>query len=245
MATAADGRFLAGGHALLPALKLRLDHPTDLIDLGAIAELNGVTKAGGILTIGAMTPHAEVANSGVVRACIPALANLAAGIGDPQVRNRATLGGSVAGNPTADYPAALLGLGATIHTDLRRIAADDFFVGTSKTALGKGEIVTAVAFPVPEKAAYAKFSGLASRYAIAGVFVGRSSKGVRVAVTGAGPCVFRHLDMERALAAEFAPRAIEGLRILVAGLRSDLHASAEYRAQLIGVMARRAIAACV
>ena len=245
MAKATDGRYLAGGHALLPLLKHRLDHPSDLIDLGAIAELKGMAVAGGMLTIGAMTTHAEVTNSDVVRASIPALADLAAGIGDPQVRNRATLGGSVAGSgPTADYPAALLGLGATIHTDRRQIEADDFFIGTSKPVLGKGEIVIAVAFPVPEKAAYVKFPGLASRYPLAGVFVGKFLNGVRVAVTGAGPCVFRHPDMERALATDFAPGAIEGLRIPVAGLRSDLHASAEYRAHLVGVVARRAVAAC-
>ena len=242
---AGDGVFLAGGQTLLPILKLRLANPSDVVDLGGIAELKRITVDGDTVTIGAMTPHAEVAGSADVRAKIPALADLAESIGDPQVRNRGTIGGSIANNdPAADYPAAVVGLGATVHTNARTIAADDFFTGILETALNDGEIITAVSFPVPDKAAYQKFGNPASRYAIVGVMLSSGSAGVRVAVTGAGPCVFRQGDMESALAGSFSADAVAGVTVSADGLNSDIHASAEYRAHLVGVMAKRAVAAC-
>ena len=191
-----------------------------------------------------MTRHAEVAESPEVQKAIPALAKLAGGIGDPMVRNRGTIGGSIANNdPAADYPSAVLGLGATVHTSKRNIPGDEFFTGMFETALEPGEMVTAVTFPVPEKAAYMKFPNPASRYAIVGVFVSKTGGNVRVAVTGAGPCVFRAEEMEKALAKDFSPKAIEGIKLSAADLNADIHASADYRAHLIGVMARRAVAA--
>lgn len=242
---AGDGAFLAGGHTLLPILKLRLANPSDVVDLGGIAELKGITVDGDTVTIGAMTPHAEVAGSADVRTKIPALADLAESIGDPQVRNRGTIGGSIANNdPAADYPAAVVGLGATVHTNARTIAADDFFTGILETALKDGEIITAVSFPVPDKAAYQKFANPASRYAIVGVMLSSGPAGVRVAITGAGTCVFRQGDMESALAGSFSADAIAGVTVSADGLNSDIHASAEYRAHLVGVMAKRAVAAC-
>jgi carbon-monoxide dehydrogenase medium subunit len=238
-----DGLLLAGGQTLLSAMKLRLSAPSDLVDLAAVDALKGIEVKGDALVVGAMTTHAEVAVQGHE---IPALAALASGIGDAQVRNRGTIGGSIANNdPAADYPAALVGLGASIETSRRRIAADDFFTGMFETALDKDEIVTAVHFPKPETAAYAKFPNPASRFAIVGVMVARRAAEVRVAVTGAGPCVFRVQAMEKALSSEFSPKAIEGVTIPADGLNDDLHASAEYRAHLIGVMARRAVAAAV
>ncbi len=241
---AGEGKLVAGGMSLIPTLKLRLAQPSDLIDLGAIADLKGISEDGGNIVIGAMTTHAEVAGNATVKAKIPALADLAEGIGDVQVRNRGTLGGSIAHNdPAADYPGGLVGLGATVRTNNREIAADDFFTGMFETALADGEIVTAVAFPVPDKAAYAKFANPASRYAIVGVLVSQGAGGVRVAVTGAGPSVFRVPEMETALASNFAAAAIEGISVPADGLNSDIHASAEYRAHLVGVMARRAVAA--
>jgi len=245
MKGAGDGTFLAGGQTLLPILKLRLANPSDVVDLGGIAELKGITVDGDTVTIGAMTPHAEVAGSADVRAKIPALADLAESIGDLQVRNRGTIGGSIANNdPAADYPAAVVGLGATVHTNARTIAADDFFTGLLETALNDGEIITAVSFPVPDKAAYQKFGNPASRYAIVGVMLSSGSAGVRVAITGAGPCVFRQGDMERALADSFSADAVAGVTVSADGLNSDIHASAKYRAHLVGVMAKRAVAAC-
>lgn len=242
---AGDGVFLAGGQTLLPILKLRLANPSDVVDLVGIAELKGITVDGDTVTIGAMTPHAEVAGSADVRAKIPALADLAESIGDLQVRNRGTIGGSIANNdPAADYPAAVVGLGATVHTNARTIAADDFFTGILETALNDGEIITAVSFPVPDKAAYQKFANPASRYAIVGVMLSSGSVGVRVAITGAGPCVFRQGDMESALAGSFSADAIAGVTVSADGLNSDIHASAEYRAHIVGVMAKRAVAAC-
>ena len=241
---AGEGKLVAGGMSLIPTLKLRLAQPSDLIDLGAIADLKGISEEGGNIVIGAMTTHAEVAGNATVKAKNPALADLAEGIGDVQVRNRGTLGGSIAHNdPAADYPGGLVGLGATVRTNKREIAADDFFTGMFETALAEDEIVTAVAFPVPEKAAYAKFPNPASRYAIAGVLVSQGAGGVRVAVTGAGPSVFRVPEMETALASNFSAAAIEGISVPADGLNSDIHASAEYRAHLVGVMARRAVAA--
>lgn len=242
---AADGRFLAGGMTLIPTLKQRLASPSDLVDLGAIQEIRGIRVDGKSVRIGAMTPHAAVAHSAEVRKAIPALADLADGIGDPQVRNRGTIGGSIANNdPAADYPGAVVALGATVHTSRRTIAADEFFKGMFETALESGEILTAVSFPVPEKAAYAKFPNPASRYALVGVFVAKTGSGVRVAVTGAGPCVFRATDLEKALTANFSADALKGVKIAADDLNSDIHAAADYRAHLIGVMARRAVAAC-
>ncbi len=241
-----DGSFLAGGQTLLPTLKQRLASPSDLVDLAGIDDLHGISVDGDAITIGAMMRHADVAASVDVRAKIPALATLAGDIGDRQVRNRGTLGGAVANNdPAADYPAACLALGATIVTNAREIAADSFFTGLFETALDDGELVTAVRFPAADKAAYVKFKNPASRYAIVGVFVAQTSGGVQLAVTGAGAGgVFRVPEMEAALAADFSPTALEDIVIPEDDLNSDIHASAEYRAHLVGVMARRAVAAC-
>jgi aerobic carbon-monoxide dehydrogenase medium subunit len=239
-----EAKLLAGGMTLLPTLKQRLAQPSALVDLGAVAELKGIKAEGGGLTIGAMTTHAEVAHSAEVKRTIPALAVLAEGIGDPQVRNRGTIGGSISNaDPAADYPAGLVGLGATVITNKRKIAADDFFKGLFETALGDGEIVTAVSFPKPEKAGYAKFPNPASRYAMVGVFVAKTGGGVRVAVTGAGPSVFRVADMEKALAGSFSPDAVKAIKVASKNLNSDMHGSAEYRAHLVSVMAARAVAA--
>ena len=239
-----EAKLLAGGMTLLPTLKQRLAKPSDLIDLGGIAELKGIKRDGNALVIGAMTRHIEVAESAEVRKAIPALALLAGMIGDPAVRNRGTIGGSVANNdPAADYPAALVALGATVTTNQRKLAAEQFFTGMFETALAASEIVTSVSFPIPEKANYQKFRNPASRYAIVGVFVARTKDGVRVAVTGAGPAVFRQKEMESALAKNFAADAIKDVKQSASGLNADIHASAEYRAHLVGVMARRAVAA--
>ncbi len=243
---AEDGKLLAGGMTLLASLKLRLARPSALIDLADIAELKGIHWDDEILTIGALSRHAEVAESRIARQAIPALARLAGHIGDPQVRNRGTLGGAIANaDPAADYPAALLGLNATVHTDRRRIAADEFFLDLFETALEPNEIITGVGFPLPRRAAYIKFPNPASRYAIVGVMVADTPVGTRVAVTGAGPCVFRVAEMEQALADDFRPEALNGIRIDPDGLNQDLHASAEYRAHLVTVMARRAVTACL
>ena len=240
-----EAKLVAGGMTLIPTLKLRLAKPSDLVDLAAIASLRGITDAGDALVIGAMTRHAEVERSPVVKQAIPALAAMAGMIGDPAVRNRGTIGGSISNNdPAADYPAALVALGATVQTTKRQIGAEDFFTGIFETALEPGEIVTAVRFPKTQSACYQKFRNPASRYAIVGVFVARTPGGVRVAVTGAGPCVFRVPAMEAALARSFVPEAIKDITIPQDGLNSDIHASAEYRAHLVGVMARRAVAGC-
>ena len=242
---AEEAKLVAGGMTLIPTLKQRLAKPSDLVDLGAIGNLKGISLDGDTLVIGAMTRHAEVNRSAVVKGAIPALAALAGLIGDPAVRNRGTIGGSIANNdPAADFPAALVSLGATVVTAKRQIAGDDFFTGMFETALGQDEIITAVRFPKPQAAAYQKFKNPASRYAIVGVFVARTAGGVRVAVTGAGPCVFRVPEMEAALARSFTADAIKDIAISDDGLNSDIHASAEYRAHLVNVMARRAVAAC-
>ena len=239
-----DVKLLAGGQSLIAAMKLRLSAPTDLIDLGGIKELTGIRVEDTAITIGAMTRHVEVAQSKDVLARIPALASLAGEIGDRMVRNMGTLGGSLAHNdPVADYPAAVLGLGGTIRTNKREIAADDFFKGMYETALQTGEIIVSASFPVPRRAAYIKFKNPASRYAIVGVMVVDTDTGVRVAVTGAASSVFRIAAMEKALAAKWSPDAIAGISVPAAGLNSDMHASAEYRAHLITVMARRAVEA--
>ena len=233
-----DAKLLAGGQSLIAAMKLRLSAPSDLIDL------NGIKVDATSITIGAMTRHAEVARSKDVQARIPALASLAGGIGDRMVRNMGTLGGSLAHNdPVADYPAAVLGLAATVNTNQRNIAADDFFKGMFETALQAGEIIVSVSFPVPKRAAYIKFKNPASRYAIVGVLAADTGKGVRVAVTGAASSVFRVGEMEKALAAKWSPDAVAGIGVPAGKLNSDMHASAEYRAHLITVMARRAVEA--
>jgi aerobic carbon-monoxide dehydrogenase medium subunit len=242
IAAAADGKLIAGGQTLIAAMKLRLAAPSDLIDLRGIAELAGIRTESGQLVIGAMSTHAQVAASAEVQKAIPALASLAGGIGDRMVRNMGTLGGSVANNdPAADYPAAVLGLDAIVVTDKRRIAAADFFTGMYETALAAGEIITSIAFPVPRRAAYVKFRNPASRYAIVGVFVAQTAKGARVAVTGAGPGVFRVTDMEAALDRKFAPEAVADVKVAADDLSSDIHASGEYRAHLVTVMAKRAV----
>ncbi|OJU92217.1 MAG: carbon monoxide dehydrogenase [Burkholderiales bacterium 66-5] len=239
----AGGKLLAGGQTLLASMKLRLAAPEQIVDLGAIADLKGIRRDGNNVVIGAMTCHADVAESAEVKAAIPALAALAAGIGDKQVRARGTIGGSVANNdPAADYPSALMALGATVRTNKREIKADDFFQGLFTTALDEGEMITAVSFPIPKKAAYVKFPQPASLFALIGVFVAQTDAGARVAVTGAGNGVFRHAGMEAALNGNFAPAAIAGVKTDEGEMSSDLHGSSAYRAHLVGVIAQRAVA---
>ncbi len=238
-------KYLAGGQTLIPTLKQRLARPEGLIDLGAIADLKKISVSGTVLTIGAMVTHAHVAESKEVAAALPGLAKLAGGIGDPHVRNRGTIGGSVANNdPAADYPAAVLALGATIHTDKRTLTAEEFFKGLFTTALDESEILTGVSFPLPAKFAYAKFPNPASRYALVGVAVAQRGSDVRVAVTGAGQGgVFRVPAIEAALKASFTAAAAGGVKVAATDLNSDMHADATYRAHLISVMAKRAVAA--
>ena len=240
-----EGKLLAGGQTLIPTLKQRLAATDCLVDL-ADTGLAGISDEGGSIRIGAMTRHVEVETSELVKAAIPALAALAGGIGDRQVRNCGTIGGSVANNdPSACYPSAVMALGATIHTDKRDIAAADYFTGMFETALDEGEVITAVSFPKPETAAYVKFPNPASRYAMVGVFVAKTGSGVAVAVTGAGQDgVFRHDGLEAALNGSFSADAVEGVSIDEGGLMSDMHASADYRAHLITQMTKRAVAAC-
>ncbi len=240
----ADAKALAGGQTLIPVLKQRLNKPSAVVDLSGLG-LVGIRVSGEAVTIGAMTTHAAVAASAEVKRAFPALAELAGMIGDIQVRNRGTIGGSLANNdPAADYPAAVLATGATIRTSKRELAAADFFQGMFTTALEPDEIITEVSFPCPRKAAYTKFRNPASRYAMVGVFVAEGKGGVRVAVTGAGQGgVFRHTAMEQALATSFSPAALDGVDTPAADLNGDIHGSAEYRAHLVGVMAKRAVAA--
>jgi carbon-monoxide dehydrogenase medium subunit len=243
LANDSDAKVLAGGMTLIPTLKQRLAQPSQLVDLGALSSLSGIRRDGDTLVIGAMTRHADVASSDIVAAALPALAALADGIGDAQVRHRGTIGGSIVNHdPAADYPSAVLGLGATVVTDRREIAADDFFTGLFATALEEGEIVTEIHFPLPKRAAYIKFPNPASRYAVVGVFVADTGSGVRVAVTGAGPGVFRAGSFETALAGSFTAAALDGATWPADDLNSDIHASAAYRAHLIGVLAKRAVA---
>jgi carbon-monoxide dehydrogenase medium subunit len=238
-----DILFLAGGQTLIPTLKQRLSQPSSLVDIGGLKDLQGLSADRGNIVVGAGTCHADVAASVDVQKSIPALAYLAQHIGDPQVRNRGTLGGSIANNdPAADYPSAIVGLDATVHTSKRVITADDFFTGMFETALEPGELIVKVTFPIPKRAAYAKFPNPASRYAIVGVMVAETLSGVRVAVAGAGLCVFRIADMEAALSKSFTLDAIKGITVPAGDLNEDLHASAEYRAHLVGVMAQRAVA---
>ncbi|MCF4125615.1 FAD binding domain-containing protein [Methylobacterium sp. SyP6R] len=238
-----DAKLVAGGHTLIPTMKQRLAAPGTLIDLGKVPDLVGIERSPRSITIGAMTTHGAVAASNDVKEAIPALAELAALIGDPAVRHRGTIGGSVANNdPAADYPAACLALGATISTNKRKLTAEEFFTGLFETALEEGEIVTGVSFPIPHKAAYEKFRNPASRYALVGVFVAKRPSDIRVTVTGAGSNgVFRWTEAEEALAKRFAAKSLEGMSPSASGLNSDIHADADYRAHLIGVMARRAV----
>jgi carbon-monoxide dehydrogenase medium subunit len=242
-----EGKFLAGGQSLVQAMKLRLSSPSDLIDLNFIKDLAGIKASANGVEIGAMTRHADVAASPEVKKAIPALAALAGIIGDRQVRHMGTMGGSLANSdPAADYPAAVLALGATVTTNKRKIQADDFFKGLYETALEPGEHITSVSFPVPKRAAYMKFKNPASRFAIVGVYVADFGSGnVRVGVTGAGPNAFRQADMEKALAAKFAPESVANIKVKPDGLNNDLHASPEYRAHLITVMAKRAVEAAL
>lgn len=238
-----DARYLAGGQSMVQALKLRLAQPGTLVDLNGIAELKGITSVGGNIVIGAMTRHSEVARSAEVRKAIPALADLAGGIGDQMVRNQGTLGGSIANaDPAACYPAGLVALGATIRTLQRTLSADNFFTGLYETALAPGELVTSVEFPVPDKAGYYKFKQPASRFALIGVFVAKFGSSVRVAVTGAKSHVFRATDIEAALAKNFTPEAASAVKVPAEGMNGDLHGSAEYRAAMVSVMAGRAVA---
>ena len=239
-----NGKLLAGGQSLVAAMKLRLAQPGTLVDLSGINELRGIRRDGDNVVIGAMTCHADVAASKDVQSAIPALASLAESIGDRQVRNMGTIGGSIANNdPASDYPSAVVALNATVITNKRRIAADDFFKGLFETSLADDEIITSVSFPVAKKAAYVKFPQPASHFALVGVFVAQTSTGVRVAVTGAGPCVFRAKAIEDALAKSFTADAAKGVRTAAAGLNNDIHGSAEYRAHLVSVLAARAVTA--
>ncbi len=244
--SAGDARFLAGGQSLLGAMKLGLAAPGEIVDLGRIRDLAGIRVDGNTVRIGAMTTHAAAAASADVRAKIPGLARLAEGIGDPSVRSRGTIGGSLANNdPAACYPAAVLALGATIETDRRKIAADDFLRGLYETALEPDELIVAVHFPVPQNAAYVKFEQPASRFALVGVCVSRGPQGVRVAATGAKACAFRVTAFEQALAKDFSPKACDGVTIPADGMNRDIHASPEYRAHLVGVLAKRAVEAAL
>lgn len=245
-ALGAGARYLAGGQSLIQAMKLRLSQSETLVDLGAIADLKAIRMDGANLVIGAMATHASVASSAEVKKACPALAELAAGIGDPMVRNMGTIGGSIANaDPAACYPAGVVGLGATIHTNQRTIPADAFFTGLYETALQPGELITAVSFPPAQKAAYVKYRQPASRFALVGVFVSQGAGGVRVAVTGAKGSVFRATEIEAALAKSFTPEAAKGVKMPTTGINSDMHGSAEYRAAMISVMASRAVAAAL
>ncbi|MBN8493429.1 MAG: xanthine dehydrogenase family protein subunit M [Burkholderiales bacterium] len=241
-AKAADARYLAGGQTLIQAMKLRLSSSDALVDLGGIADLKGIKVDGGSVTIGATTTHATVARSAEVQKAIPALAELAGGIGDQMVRNMGTIGGSIANaDPAACYPAAVVGLGATVNTDRRSIPADSFFTGMYETALQPGELIVSVSFPIPQKAAYIKYKQPASRFALVGVFVSQGAGGVRVAVTGAKSSVFRATAIEAALNASFTPAAAKAVKLPADDMNSDLHGSAQYRAAMVSVMAARAV----
>jgi aerobic carbon-monoxide dehydrogenase medium subunit len=242
LASREDFKLLAGGMSLIPVLKMRLARYAGIVDLGALGALKGIRRERDAIVVGAMTPHAEVAASEEVARAIPGLHALANGIGDPLVRNRGTLGGSIANaDPAADYPAGLVGLGATVVTDRREIAADDFFIDLFTTALEAGEIIREVRFPIPDASAYSKLKQPASRFALVGVFVARSSAGVRVAVTGAGPSVFRFEAAEAALTQSFDRAALDGLALEAAGLNTDIHATAEYRAHAVTVLTTRTV----
>ena len=233
-----DAVYVAGGMTLIPSLKLRLANPSDVVDLSQIDGLGGISSSDGVMSVGAMARHCDVANS----TAIPALAALASRIGDAQVRNCGTIGGSLANNdPAADYPAAVVGLGATIHTNTRTIAGDEFFVDLFETALDDGEIITGVDFPIPNRAAYAKFAQPASKFAIVGVMVAETDSGIRVGVTGAGACAFRLTSFEEALTSNMSADALDGISVDHSEFNDDLHASAAYRGQLVSVMAKQAV----
>ena len=245
-ATGADTRYLAGGQSLIQAMKLRLSQSERLVDLGGVADLKAIKADADGVTIGAMATHAAVAANADVKRLLPALAELAGGIGDPMVRNMGTLGGSIANaDPAACYPAGVVGLNATIHTDRRTITADAFFTGLYETALQPGELITAVSFPAAQKAAYVKYKQPASRFALIGVFVAQTAGGVRVAVTGAKGAVFRAKAIEDALTKSFTADAAKAVKMPTDGINGDLHGSAEYRAAMISVMASRAVAAAL
>lgn len=244
--TAEEGKYMSGGMTLLPTLKQRLARPSNVIDLAEVPDMAGIEVSGGIVSIKAMTRHAAVAASADVQGAIPALAKLAGGIGDPMVRNRGTIGGSIANNdPAADYPGSVVGLGATIHTNKREIAGDDFFLDLFETALEEDEIITKVTYPVPDRAGYMKFPNPASRYCIVGVMVSQKGSETRVGVTGAGACAFRVPEMETALASSFTPAAVADIKIPDGDLNGDIHASSEYRAHLVTIMAKRAVAEAI
>lgn len=237
-----EARYIAGGMTLLPALNLRLDRPSDLLDIGHLDELNGISEKGNIIKIGAIATHSEVAKSALVQEKIPALTKLAGGIGDPMVRNRGTIGGSIANNdPSADYPAAVLALNATVHTDKRQIPADDFFQGVFATALEESEIITNISFPIPDVAGYGRLAQPASRFPLIGVFVAKTFNGPRVAATGTESGVLRLSEMEKALSQNWSFDAVKNIRVSSDDFSSDIHASAEYRAAMITVMAQRAL----
>jgi aerobic carbon-monoxide dehydrogenase medium subunit len=245
MQKAEDGKFVAGGQTMLPTMKHRLASPSDIIDLGGVDELVAISADGDSVTIGAMTTHASVAASSDVQAAIPALAKLAGNIGDPAVRNRGTIGGSIANNdPAADYPAAIIALGATVKTNKREVAGDEFFTGMFETALEEDEVITAISFPKAEAAAYMKFENPASRYAVVGSFVAKTGGSVRVGITGATACAHRGMRLEEALNADFSAAAVDPVEIPVEKMNADIHASAEYRAHLVKVMTKRAVEAC-
>jgi carbon-monoxide dehydrogenase medium subunit len=245
LAASEDALWLAGGQTVIPTLKLRLRKPSALIDLAGLRGLNEVQVMGAKIMVGAMATHATVAGSAVAAKRLPALAALAGGIGDAHVRHRGTIGGSIANaDPAADYPAAVVALNAEVITDKRKIAGDRFFKGLFETALEPGELITSVHFNIPDKAAYVKFPNPASRFALVGVFVAKFKDHVRVAVTGAAPCVFRVPGVEESLAKSFSPDVVDGDAVPAEGLNSDLQAASDYRAHLIGVLTKRAVAAC-
>ncbi|MBB43958.1 MAG: carbon monoxide dehydrogenase [Rhodospirillaceae bacterium] len=241
-----EAKYMSGGMTLLPTLKQRLARPSHVIDLGGVNDMSGVVIENDKVTILARTPHAQVASNIELQRVLPALAKLAGGIGDPMVRNRGTIGGSTANSdPAADYPASIVGLGATVHTDRRQISGDDFFLDLFETALEEGEIITKVTYPIPDRAGYMKFPNPASRYCIVGVMVSQRGTTVRVGVTGAGACAFRVPEMEEKLACEFSPNAVADIKVPAEDLNEDIHASAEYRAHLVTVMAKRAVAEAI
>jgi len=241
-ADAEDGIYLAGGQTLIPTMKQRLAAPTDVIDLAGVSGMTGIDVSADVVRVGALTRHDEVASSAQIQSTLPVLSEVAGGIGDGQVRNVGTMGGAIANSdPAADYPAAVIGLGATIHTQSREIAADDYFKNLFETALEPGEIITSIDYPVPQRAAYAKFPNPASRYAVVGVLIADFAGSIRVGVTGAGPCAFRATGIEDVLNADLTPDALDSVEVPDAGFNADLHASAEYRAHLVKIMAQRAL----
>ncbi len=243
--SSSNSAFLAGGMTTIPSMKLGLASYKDIIDIKNIKKLSGIKISGKSVTIGATTKHVEVANSKDIKKSIPSLAALAEGIGDPQVRNRGTIGGSIANNdPSADYPSACIALDATIHTNDRKIEASKFFKGMFETALKKGELIEAIEFKIPEKSSYQKHPNPASRYAVVGVYIAKHKSGVRVAVTGAKPCVYNDNDLSKALDSNFSVSSVAGMKLKSSDMNSDMHASAEYRANLVVIQAKKAVEAC-